>query len=195
MRVCSAVQSEGAPRRVFFAVWVVFLPCFFRFFACLLVWFGRVVPGLYEVTQHTQSLIHLLGGLVQLFRGFFSRKCCTWKTPPLRILRRSKPKLQGGRALFETAFDVTAFETLGFRTRALPPAATATSAALAPPPGAAATATISTSPSKSLSAGARPDAPPRMVVFVAAAAEDERLTQLDHGLRLERGHLNLRLRK
>ena len=59
MRACWAVQGEEAPGRGFFAVWVAVctrlfstpsLSLFlFGFFACLSVWFGCMIPGLYEV--------------------------------------------------------------------------------------------------------------------------------------------------
>jgi len=47
--------AENRIGRGFFAVWVVvFSP--FGFFACLSVWFGCMIPGLYEVIQYTLSL-------------------------------------------------------------------------------------------------------------------------------------------
>ena len=59
VRACWAVQGEEAPGRGFFAVWVVVFPRFGGF-ACLSVWFGRMIPGLYEVIQYTLSLSPVL---------------------------------------------------------------------------------------------------------------------------------------
>ena len=48
MRVCWAVQGEEAPGH--------------GFFACLSVWFGCMIPGLYEVIQYTNSLFRRAAG-------------------------------------------------------------------------------------------------------------------------------------
>jgi len=63
MRACWAVQGEEAPGHGFFAVcFVGFFP--FRVFASLSVWFGCMMPGLYEVIQYTNT--HSQSGM----RGF-----------------------------------------------------------------------------------------------------------------------------
>jgi hypothetical protein len=57
MRACWAVQSGEAPGSGFFAVWVVVSPPF-GLFACLSVWFGYLMPGLYEGIQYALPLTH-----------------------------------------------------------------------------------------------------------------------------------------
>jgi len=55
MRVCWAEQSEEAPRRDFSRSRLPSFPVL-GFFLCLVVCFGSMVPGLYEVVQYTHSV-------------------------------------------------------------------------------------------------------------------------------------------
>ena len=55
MRACWAVQSEEAPGRGFLRSGLWSFPVLGGF-ACLSVWFGRMIPGLYEVIQYTLPL-------------------------------------------------------------------------------------------------------------------------------------------
>jgi hypothetical protein len=55
MRACWAVPCEEAPGRGLFAVWVAFFPVL-GFLRPNLVWFGCMIPGLYEVIRYALSL-------------------------------------------------------------------------------------------------------------------------------------------
>jgi hypothetical protein len=55
MQVCWAVQGEEAPGRGFSRSGWWSFPVLGGF-ACLSVWFGHMIPGLYEVIQYTLSL-------------------------------------------------------------------------------------------------------------------------------------------
>ena len=55
MQVCWAVQGEEASGRGFSRSGLWSCPVLGGF-ACLSVWFGRMIPGLYEVIQYTLSL-------------------------------------------------------------------------------------------------------------------------------------------
>jgi hypothetical protein len=56
VQMCWAVQGEEAPGRGFSRSLLWPFPVFGRF-ACLSVWFGRMIPGLYGLIQYTLSLI------------------------------------------------------------------------------------------------------------------------------------------
>ena len=55
MRACWAVQGEEAPDRGSSRSGLWSFPVFGGF-ACLSGWFGRMIPGLYEVIQYTHTL-------------------------------------------------------------------------------------------------------------------------------------------